>query len=166
MIIKEVIKSFQFYFKFMIKEITYNFRNSSLSRERTRFKYNLILFYLIHQKFITDPVFVPKVSVNGVTENSITIGWTLPPPDLKEHVHYYNLMATHAEQKREAMYPAQPFTVYAFVNLDPATTYKFKIAACSEYTKQCGNWSTEVNGTTLDGGKLAQKNIYFSCKIV
>jgi len=87
-----------------------------------------------------------------VTENSITIGWTVPPPDLKEHVHYYNLIATHADQKREAIYPAQPFTVYAFVDLDPATTYKFKIAACSEYTKQCGNWSTEVNGTTLDGG--------------
>jgi len=95
--------------------------------------------------------------VNGVTENSITIGWTVPPSDLKEHVHYYNLMATHADQKREAVYPAQPFIVYAFVDLDPATTYKFKIAACSEYTKQCGNWSAEVNGTTLDGGK---KNMY------
>lgn len=116
---------------------------------------------------ISDPVFVPKVSVNGVTENSITIGWTVPPPDLKEHVHYYNLMATHADQKREAVYPAQPFTVYAFVDLDPATTYKFRIAACSEYTKQCGNWSAEVNGTTLDGGasrsqKRRVENVFFS----
>lgn len=107
-------------------------------------------------------MFVPKVSVNGVTENSITIGWSIPPPDLKEHVHYYNLMATHANQKREAVYPAQPFIVYAFVDLDPATTYNFKIAACSEYTKQCGNWSAEVNGTTLDGGMSAceEKTIY------
>jgi len=112
------------------------------------------LKYFVYKN--ADPVFVPKVSVNGVTENSITIGWTLPPPDLKEHVHYYNLMATHADQKREAVYPAQPFTVYAFVDLDPATTYKFKIAACSEYTKQCGNWSVEVNGTTLDGGTLTK----------
>ncbi|XP_026827836.1 tyrosine-protein phosphatase 69D isoform X1 [Ooceraea biroi] len=111
-----------------------------------------------------DPIFVPKVSVNGVTENSITIGWTLPPPDLKEHVHYYNLMATHADQKREAVYPAQPFTVYAFVDLDPATTYKFKIAACSEYTKQCGNWSAEVNGTTLDGVASPPKNLTVNCR--
>ncbi|XP_020284869.1 tyrosine-protein phosphatase 69D [Pseudomyrmex gracilis] len=110
-----------------------------------------------------DPVFVPKVSVNGVTENSITIGWTVPPPDLKEHVHYYNLMATHADQKREAVYPAQPFTVYAFVDLDPATTYKFRIAACSEYTKQCGNWSAEVNGTTLDGVASPPKNLAVIC---
>ncbi|KYN41587.1 Tyrosine-protein phosphatase 69D [Trachymyrmex septentrionalis] len=111
-----------------------------------------------------DPVFVPKVSVNGVTENSITIGWTVPPPDLKEHVHYYNLMATHADQKREAVYPAQPFIVYAFVDLDPATTYKFKIAACSEYTKQCGNWSAEVNGTTLDGVASPPKNLIVICR--
>ncbi|KAL0106185.1 hypothetical protein PUN28_016122 [Cardiocondyla obscurior] len=111
-----------------------------------------------------DPVFVPKVSVNGVTENSITIGWTVPPPDLKEHVHYYNLMATHADQKREAVYPAQPFIVYAFVDLDPATTYKFKIAACSEYTKQCGNWSAEVNGTTLDGVASPPKNLVVTCR--
>ncbi|XP_012216219.1 tyrosine-protein phosphatase 69D isoform X2 [Linepithema humile] len=110
-----------------------------------------------------DPVFVPKVSVNGVTENSITIGWTVPPPDLKEHVHYYNLMATHADQNREAVYPAQPVTVYAFMDLDPATTYKFKIAACSEYTKQCGNWSIEVNGTTLDGVASPPKNLVVTC---
>ncbi|XP_043249228.1 tyrosine-protein phosphatase 69D-like isoform X1 [Colletes gigas] len=111
-----------------------------------------------------DPIFVPKVSVNGVTENSITIGWTVPPSDLKEHVHYYNLMATHGEQKREAVYPAQPFTVYAFVDLDPATTYNFSIAACSEYTKECGNWSTEVNGTTLDGVANPPQNLSVNCR--
>ncbi|KMQ95329.1 tyrosine-protein phosphatase 69d-like protein [Lasius niger] len=111
-----------------------------------------------------DPVFVPKVSVNGVTETSITIGWTVPPSDLKEHVHYYNLMATHAEQKREAVYPAEPLNVYMFMDLDPATTYKFKIAACSEYTKRCGNWSAEVNGTTLDGVASPPKNLIVICR--
>lgn len=111
-----------------------------------------------------DPIFVPKVSVNGVTENSITIAWTVPPLDLKEHVHYYNLMITHGDQKREAVYPAQPFAVYAFVDLDPATKYKFKIAACSEYTKECGNWSTEVNGTTLDGVASPPQNLSVNCR--
>lgn len=111
-----------------------------------------------------DPVFIPKVSVNGVTENSITIAWTAPPPHLKEHVHFYNLMATHKEQKRQAFYPAQQFTVYAFVDLDPATAYNFKIAACSEYTKQCGNWSTEVNGTTLDGVSSPPQNLTVICQ--
>ncbi|XP_032671027.1 tyrosine-protein phosphatase 69D isoform X2 [Odontomachus brunneus] len=110
-----------------------------------------------------DPVFVPKVSVNGVTQDSITIRWTVPPLDLKEHVQYYNLMATHADQKREAVYHAEPITVYAFIGLEPATTYKFKIAACSEYTKQCGNWSAEVNGTTLDGMASPPKNLTVYC---
>ncbi|XP_015176074.1 PREDICTED: tyrosine-protein phosphatase 69D [Polistes dominula] len=111
-----------------------------------------------------DPVFIPKVSVNGVTENSITIAWTVPPPHLKEHVHFYNLMATYENQKRQAFYPAQQFTVYAFVDLDPATTYNFKIAACSEYTKQCGNWSTEVNGTTLDGVAGPPEKLVVTCQ--
>ncbi|XP_014611442.1 PREDICTED: tyrosine-protein phosphatase 69D isoform X2 [Polistes canadensis] len=111
-----------------------------------------------------DPVFIPKVSVNGVTENSITIAWTVPPPHLKEHVHFYNLMATHGDQKRQAVYPAQQFTVYAFVDLDPATNYIFKIAACSEYTKQCGNWSTEVNGTTLDGVASPPQELVVTCQ--
>ncbi|XP_043501745.1 tyrosine-protein phosphatase 69D-like [Polistes fuscatus] len=111
-----------------------------------------------------DPVFIPKVSVNGVTENSITIAWTVPPPHLKEHVHFYNLMATHGDQKRQAVYPAQQFTIYAFVDLDPATNYIFKIAACSEYTKQCGNWSTEVNGTTLDGVASPPQELVVTCQ--
>ncbi|XP_033338390.2 protein tyrosine phosphatase 69D isoform X1 [Megalopta genalis] len=111
-----------------------------------------------------DPIFVPKVSVNGVTENSITLRWTVPPPDLREHVHYYNLMVTHEEQKKEAVYPAESFAVYAFVDLNPATTYKFKIAACSEYTKECGNWSVEVNGTTLDGVASPPQNLTVNCK--
>lgn len=59
---------------------------------------------------------------------------------------------THGDQKKEAIYPAQQFYVYVFVDLEPATTYQFKIAACSEYTKQCGNWSKIINGTTMDGG--------------
>lgn len=69
-------------------------------------------------------------------------------------------MVTHGEQKKEAIYPAQTFNVYVFVDLDPATTYQFKIAACSEYTKQCGNWSKIVNGTTMDGG-FYQSSFYF-----
>ncbi|XP_012286742.1 tyrosine-protein phosphatase 69D [Orussus abietinus] len=112
-----------------------------------------------------DPEFVPKVTVNGVTTGSITIGWTVPPPELREHVQYYNLIATNGDQKREAMYPAQPRTFYGFVDLESATTYKFKVAACSEYTKLCGNWSAEVNGTTMDGVASPPQNLSITCSI-
>ncbi|XP_043266767.1 tyrosine-protein phosphatase 69D isoform X2 [Venturia canescens] len=111
-----------------------------------------------------DPVFIPTVSVNGFTDRSITIGWNVPPPDLREHVHYYKLMVTHGDQKKEAFYPAQTFNVYVFVDLDPATTYQFKIAACSEYTKHCGNWSKIVNGTTMDGVCGAPQNLTVTCR--
>ncbi|XP_024944758.1 tyrosine-protein phosphatase 69D isoform X2 [Cephus cinctus] len=111
-----------------------------------------------------DPVFVPTVHVNGVTVNSITIAWAPPPPDLQEHVHYYNLMATYGDQKRETVYLAQTRELYAFPDLEPATTYKFKISACSEYTRKCGNWSKEVNGTTLDGAASAPQNLSVTCR--
>ena len=104
--------------------------------------------------FPLDPIFIPSVQANGASENSITITWTTPPPHLKEHIHYYNLKASHKNENLETMYPAHADSYYAFMNLEPATTYLFKVQACSEYTKQCGNWSSEVNGTTYDGGNF------------
>lgn len=38
------------------------------------------------------------------------------------------------------------------------------MTACNEYTKECGNWSTLVAGTTLDGVAGAPENITMNCK--
>lgn len=111
-----------------------------------------------------DPIFVPTVSLTGSTTTSITLGWTGPPTELREHVHFYNLMIIHGNQRKEAVDSAQVFNDHVFVDLNPATTYQFKIAACSYYTKQCGNWSAEVNGTTLDGICSAPQNFTVSCR--
>ncbi|KAK0183353.1 hypothetical protein PV327_001403 [Microctonus hyperodae] len=120
------------------------------------------------QRLITtledDPVFVPTVSVKGFNDRSITLGWSEPPPALREHVHYYNLVIIHGDEIHEAVHPVQLFNDYAFMDLDPATTYQFKIAACSDYTKQCGNWSAEVSGTTLDGVCSVPQNFTASCR--
>lgn len=107
---------------------------------------------------------MPKGYVSGANDISITLRWNPPPPDLQEHVHYYNLVAIHGDQKRETMFPAQPDTSYSFVDLEPAKEYKFKIAACSEYTKLCGNWSSEINGTTMDGMSSAPRNLSVVCR--
>ncbi|XP_074107914.1 protein tyrosine phosphatase 69D isoform X2 [Cotesia typhae] len=120
------------------------------------------------QRLITtlneDPVFVPTGIVKGITGSSITLGWTLPPPALKEHVHYYNLMIIHGNEKKEAVHHAQSeFKEHPFIELTPATTYQFKIAACSYYTEQCGNWSAEINGTTMDGVCSAPQNFTVTC---
>ncbi|XP_011297066.1 tyrosine-protein phosphatase 69D isoform X2 [Fopius arisanus] len=111
-----------------------------------------------------DPIFVPNVSVKGFTESSITVGWTMPSPALREHVHYYTLMMIHDLQTKEAVHPASEFNDYVFVELNPATTYLFKISACSYYTKQCGNWSAEVSGTTMDGVCSPPESLTVTCK--
>ena len=83
----------------------------------------------------------------------MTVAWIPPPPELREHVHYYYIVATkNGSEPKEAIHPVQQNSFYAFQYLEPATTYNFKIAACNEYTQKCGNWSKEVNATTLDGG--------------
>lgn len=99
-----------------------------------------------------DPVFVPKLNVNGMTASTVTIAWNHPPLDLREHIHYYIIIASHEGQTREAVVPVQQNQLYLFEYLEPATTYKFKISACNEYTRLCGNWSKEVEAETLDGG--------------
>ncbi|XP_011501448.1 PREDICTED: tyrosine-protein phosphatase 69D isoform X2 [Ceratosolen solmsi marchali] len=122
----------------------------------------------IDQRWITtlekDPIFIPKLNVNGMTSSTVTIAWNNPPPDLREHIHYYIIVASHEAQTREAVVPVQQSQLYLFEYLETATTYKFKIAACNEYTRQCGNWSKEVEAETLDGVPNAPQNLSVSCR--
>lgn len=44
-----------------------------------------------------------------------------------------------------------------------ATEYKFKVRACNELTKMCGNWSEPAVGTTSDGTSSAPLNLHVEC---
>lgn len=101
-----------------------------------------------------DPVFIPVVEVKGSSHATITIGWQPPPLELLEFIHYYEVevyqynytnveKAFHAQNSRNLPYMAS--------DLKTATEYFFRVRACNEYTKECGNWSIVVNGTTMDG---------------
>ncbi|XP_063218858.1 tyrosine-protein phosphatase 69D isoform X2 [Bacillus rossius redtenbacheri] len=110
-----------------------------------------------------DPEFIPEISVKGFTRNSITVGWSSPPDDVKDHVTYYTLNVRNNHIHKEAIPDAQSNNLYLFLDLEPATTYHFKVAACNEYTK-CGNWSEEVNGTTMDGESSPPENVSLVCR--
>lgn len=47
--------------------------------------------------------------------------------------------------------------------LKTATEYTFRVRACSELTKLCGNWSANVTGTTSDGIASAPTNLRVDC---
>ncbi|OXU25361.1 hypothetical protein TSAR_005640 [Trichomalopsis sarcophagae] len=111
-----------------------------------------------------DPTFIPKLNVNGMTSSTVTIAWNNPPPELKEHIHYYMVVASHKNQTRETIVSVQPSQLYLFEYLEPATSYKFKIKACNEFTKNCGNWSKEFEAETLDGVPSAPTNLSVSCR--
>lgn len=55
-------------------------------------------------------------------------------------------------------------TIFPFeFQLRTATEYKFKVRACSELTKLCGNWSAIAVGTTMDGTSSAPLNLQVEC---
>lgn len=113
-----------------------------------------------------DPEFIPEVKVNGVTPTSITIKWESPSDDLRDYVHTYKLIsqAVNSSERLEAVYPTSDENLYMFTDLKPATTYNFQVAACSEFTNSCGNWSEKVNGTTMDGSSGPIVNLTVECE--
>ncbi|XP_012253102.2 tyrosine-protein phosphatase 69D isoform X2 [Athalia rosae] len=114
-----------------------------------------------------DPTFIPNITVKGATVNWITIGWPAPPVELQDHVQWYKMMATtDGMEPREAYHPATPgplSTSYVFMDLKPGTEYKLKVAACSEYTKECGEWSEEKLTYTIDGVASPPRNLAVTC---
>ncbi|PSN55870.1 Tyrosine-protein phosphatase 69D [Blattella germanica] len=111
-----------------------------------------------------DPDFVPEISLKGVTLNSITIGWSNPPKDMKDHVHYYTLIVQDNSTTKAAIHPEGTMNLFLFTDLQSATTYRFKVSACSYYTNQCGEWSKEANGTTMDGESGPPENVSLVCR--
>jgi hypothetical protein len=80
----------------------------------------------------SDPYFVPEISVKGVTFNSITIGWSQPPEEMKDHVHYYMLIVQNNSTTKEAIHPEQSMNLFLFTDLQSATTYRFKVSLVHE----------------------------------
>lgn len=113
-----------------------------------------------------EPIVIPKVTVTGVTSSSITIKWTPPPDKFKDHIHYYQLIlrAVNAIEIFEAVQPAVKDYLYMFSDLNSATTYEFQVAACSDYSKECGPMSQIANGTTMDGTAGPPSNASVECR--
>jgi hypothetical protein len=70
---------------------------------------------------------VPEISVKGVTLNSITIGWSQPAEEMKDHVHYYMLIVQNNSTTKEAFHPGQSMNLFLFTDLQSAMTYHFKV---------------------------------------
>lgn len=51
--------------------------------------------------------------------------------------------------------------MYIFVNLIPGTKYAFQVRACSQ--NGCGNWSDEIEATTVDGHADSPENVAAHC---
>ncbi|CAH2099237.1 unnamed protein product [Euphydryas editha] len=113
-----------------------------------------------------DPIFVPNISINGFSATSVTIGWAPPPEDIAELIHYYLLEARKMDEiaPRRAYHSRDSRNLpYMFDNLEPHSTYVFRVCACSDFTKRCGNWSAEMQAATLDGIPGRPSNVTIHC---
>ncbi len=88
-------------------------------------KYVFILF--IHRYYISEPDYVPEVTVRGIGPSFINIAWTMPPFELRSHVHYFKLLMFNNDVRKETVVNADSFNMYAFSNLESATTYNFQV---------------------------------------
>ena len=95
-------------------------------------RYSLVVVVAIpHAPSISDPSFVPEVFIKGAAQHSINIGWSYPPPErpeLRNHVHYFKLLMTKNDLKEEAVVNANSDLMYAFNNLQSASTYYFRVS--------------------------------------
>ncbi|XP_034836742.1 tyrosine-protein phosphatase 69D isoform X2 [Maniola hyperantus] len=113
-----------------------------------------------------DPIFVPNISINGFSATSVTIGWAAPPKDIEELIHYYLLEARKMNEvaPRRAYHSRDNRNLpYMFDNLEPHSTYVFRVCACSDFTKRCGNWSAEMPAATGDGIPGKPSNVTVHC---
>ena len=112
------------------------------------------------------PVFVPSVSVKGLTWNSITIGWAGPNPEGKmaRHIGHYKLVKKTADSEVTSYHMgSRRSNLYLWLHLDPATNYTFTVASCHGLTKDCGPASSAVSAATLDGEAGPPSDVVARC---
>ena len=112
-----------------------------------------------------DPSFVPRVSVRGLTWNSISISWNTPKDSRKnELINFYKLTRITSDTEVTMYQPADKYSNYLWLHLTPATEYSFTVAACNGFTRECFPPSEVVSATTEDGLSGPPSEIELQCR--
>ena len=100
-----------------------------------------------------DPVFIPDVSIKGITKNSISVGWNDPPEKFREYIHFYRVSKYHGDHVTEHLH-RKPFPIKLWSDLTSATDYKFTVAACNEFSGECSPPSKVRDARGISGNIL------------
>lgn len=110
-----------------------------------------------------DPVFIPEISIKGITKNSISVGWNDPPEKVSPYIHFYKATKRTGESVSEVIH-SQLYPLHLWNNLDSATTYEFTVSACNMYSMECSAASELMSGTTYDGKAGPPADVQLSCR--
>ena len=110
-----------------------------------------------------DPVFIPDVSIKGITKNSISVGWTDPPEKYRDHIHFYRVSKYSGSGSTEFLHTS-PHALHLWEDLSPATSYNFTVAACNKFSRECSPPSQLIPGTTYDGLAGPPADLMISCR--
>ena len=110
-----------------------------------------------------DPVFVPDVSIKGITKNSISVGWNDPPEKFRDFIHFYRVSKDDGGHVTEHVHTL-PYHLHLWSDLSSATDYKFTVAACNEFSGECSPASEVIPGTTYDGLSGPPHDVVMSCR--
>ncbi len=73
----------------------------------------------------TEPHFIPQISVNGVTSNTVTLGLNVLP-SISEYFNYYNVSVERTKSGVPMFYTAYENPIMVD-KLKPGATYIFKV---------------------------------------
>ena len=110
-----------------------------------------------------DPVFIPDVSIKGITKNSISVGWNDPPEKFRDFIHFYRVSKDDGAQITQFLHTL-PYPLHLWSDLKSASDYKFTVAACNEFSGECSPPSEVIPGTTYDGLSGAPHDVMMSCR--
>lgn len=78
-----------------------------------------------------DPHFVPQISVNGFTSNTVTLGWNVYS-NISEYFNYYNVSYRRIQSGIPQYYTAYEHPLMV-EKLKPGATYVFKVQKRSQH---------------------------------
>ncbi|XP_046482601.1 vascular endothelial growth factor receptor 1-like isoform X1 [Neodiprion pinetum] len=141
------IRKLSHIFKGLSAEMKYDVQVQACSVDACRHAYTGTILKDVYIKLEDelDPYIQPTIFLNGMTNDSINIGWYKPDDSYKGPViGYYHPVLSAQYVTIESVYVNGTTLSFSFENLLQNVEYEFHVTACGKYKLNCGNRSVPI----------------------